>query len=199
VFGCGAEYLGSSRYVTCVLPVGQPLQFCRAAAVDRQLVLHELQPVVGQDVLPEGLYRVVDRTGKPLARVDRCPEHLLNLLGDGADYRREQLGLSPEDVVEDALGCAGLFCDAPGRGMQGAIRTQGRADDVMRLDAMAMFVFLNQKDPPGLRGIRLVGAAEKIITMLVVVPSIAVGVAALFHHGNPAHNSTGVKFSPCQG
>jgi putative sterol carrier protein len=28
--------------------------------------------------------------------------------------------------------------------MQGAISTQGRADDVMRLDAMAMFVFLNQ-------------------------------------------------------
>lgn len=28
--------------------------------------------------------------------------------------------------------------------MQGAIKTQGRADDVMRLDAMAMFVFLNQ-------------------------------------------------------
>lgn len=28
--------------------------------------------------------------------------------------------------------------------MQGAIRTQGRADDVMRLDAMAMFIFLNQ-------------------------------------------------------
>ncbi|MGW3765778.1 hypothetical protein [Streptomyces sp. NPDC005131] len=28
--------------------------------------------------------------------------------------------------------------------MQGAIRTQGRADDVMRLDAMAMFVFLGQ-------------------------------------------------------
>jgi SCP-2 sterol transfer family len=28
--------------------------------------------------------------------------------------------------------------------MQGAIRTQGRADDVMRLDAMAMFIFLSQ-------------------------------------------------------
>ncbi len=28
--------------------------------------------------------------------------------------------------------------------MQGAISTQGRADDVMRLDAMAMFVFLGQ-------------------------------------------------------
>ncbi len=28
--------------------------------------------------------------------------------------------------------------------MQGAIKTQGRADDVMRLDAMAMFIFLNQ-------------------------------------------------------
>jgi putative sterol carrier protein len=28
--------------------------------------------------------------------------------------------------------------------MQGAISTQGRADDVMRLDAMAMFIFLNQ-------------------------------------------------------
>jgi hypothetical protein len=28
--------------------------------------------------------------------------------------------------------------------MQGAIKTQGRADDVMRLDAMAMFVFLGQ-------------------------------------------------------
>src|SRR5262245_25103317 len=28
--------------------------------------------------------------------------------------------------------------------MQGAIKTQGRADDVMKLDAMAMFVFLGQ-------------------------------------------------------
>jgi putative sterol carrier protein len=28
--------------------------------------------------------------------------------------------------------------------MQGAIKTQGRADHVMRLDAMAMFVFLGQ-------------------------------------------------------
>ena len=28
--------------------------------------------------------------------------------------------------------------------MQGAIQTQGRADDVMRLDALAMFIFLNQ-------------------------------------------------------
>jgi hypothetical protein len=28
--------------------------------------------------------------------------------------------------------------------MQGAIRTQGRTEDVMRLDAMAMFVFLEQ-------------------------------------------------------
>lgn len=28
--------------------------------------------------------------------------------------------------------------------MQGAIKTQGRADDVMRLDALAMFIFLNQ-------------------------------------------------------
>ena len=28
--------------------------------------------------------------------------------------------------------------------MQGAIKTQGRADDVMRLDAMAMFIFLGQ-------------------------------------------------------
>ena len=28
--------------------------------------------------------------------------------------------------------------------MQGAIKTRGRADDVMRLDAMAMFVFLGQ-------------------------------------------------------
>jgi hypothetical protein len=31
-----------------------------------------------------------------------------------------------------------------GNYMQGAIKTQGRADDVMRLDAMAMFIFLNQ-------------------------------------------------------
>jgi hypothetical protein len=28
--------------------------------------------------------------------------------------------------------------------MQGAITTQGRADDIMRLDAMAMFVYLGQ-------------------------------------------------------
>ncbi len=28
--------------------------------------------------------------------------------------------------------------------MQGAIKTQGRADDIMRLDAMALFIFLGQ-------------------------------------------------------
>jgi hypothetical protein len=39
-----------------------------------------------------------------------------------------------------------FWCDANpvSNYMQGAIRTQGRADDVMRLDAMAMFIFLNQ-------------------------------------------------------
>jgi amino acid transporter len=47
-----------------------------------------------------------------------------------------------------------------------------------------------------LRGIRLVGAAEKIITTLVVALTIAVGAAALFHHGNPAHLDTGIKGSP---
>jgi basic amino acid/polyamine antiporter, APA family len=47
-----------------------------------------------------------------------------------------------------------------------------------------------------LRGIRLVGAAEKIITTLVVAVTIAVGAAALFRHGNPAQLSTGVNGSP---
>ena len=47
-----------------------------------------------------------------------------------------------------------------------------------------------------LRGIRLVGAAEKIITTLVVALTIAVGAAALFRHGSPAHLSTGVQGSP---
>jgi basic amino acid/polyamine antiporter, APA family len=47
-----------------------------------------------------------------------------------------------------------------------------------------------------LRGIRLVGTAEKIITTLVVGLTILVGVAALFHHGNPAHLSSGVTGSP---
>jgi basic amino acid/polyamine antiporter, APA family len=47
-----------------------------------------------------------------------------------------------------------------------------------------------------LRGIKLVGTAEKIITTLVVVLTVAVGVAALFHHGNSAHLSDSVKGSP---
>jgi basic amino acid/polyamine antiporter, APA family len=47
-----------------------------------------------------------------------------------------------------------------------------------------------------LRGIKLVGTAEKIITTLVVVLTVAVGVAALFHHGNSAHLSDSVKSSP---
>jgi basic amino acid/polyamine antiporter, APA family len=47
-----------------------------------------------------------------------------------------------------------------------------------------------------LRGIRLVGAAEKIITTLVVALTIVVGMAALFHHGHPAHLSSGVGGSP---
>jgi basic amino acid/polyamine antiporter, APA family len=47
-----------------------------------------------------------------------------------------------------------------------------------------------------LRGIRLVGTAEKIITTLVVVLTVAVGAAALFHHGNAAHPSIGLKSDP---
>lgn len=47
-----------------------------------------------------------------------------------------------------------------------------------------------------LRGIRLVGAAEKIITTLVVALTIVVGVAALLHHSNPAHVSMGVTSNP---
>ena len=43
-----------------------------------------------------------------------------------------------------------------------------------------------------LRGIRLVGAAEKVITTLVVALTFAVGVAALFRPGNPAHLAAGV-------
>jgi amino acid transporter len=47
-----------------------------------------------------------------------------------------------------------------------------------------------------LRGIRLVGAAEKIITTVVVALTIAVGAAALFRHGSPAHLGAGVQGSP---
>jgi basic amino acid/polyamine antiporter, APA family len=47
-----------------------------------------------------------------------------------------------------------------------------------------------------LRGIRLVGTAEKIITTLVVGLTVAVGAAALFHHGNAAHLSNSIKSSP---
>ena len=47
-----------------------------------------------------------------------------------------------------------------------------------------------------LRGIRLVGAAEKIITTVVVALTIAVGAAALFRHGHPAHLAGGVSGSP---
>jgi basic amino acid/polyamine antiporter, APA family len=47
-----------------------------------------------------------------------------------------------------------------------------------------------------LRGIRIVGTAEKIITTLVVGLTITVGVVALFHHGNPAHLNVGVKSAP---
>ena len=47
-----------------------------------------------------------------------------------------------------------------------------------------------------LRGIRLVGAAEKIITTVVVLLTIAVGVVALFRHGSAGHVSQGVSGSP---
>jgi basic amino acid/polyamine antiporter, APA family len=55
---------------------------------------------------------------------------------------------------------------------------------------LAVAIWLN------LRGIRLVGAAEKIITTLVVALTIAVGAAALFRHGHPAQSSAGVQGSP---
>ncbi|HEY6297276.1 MAG TPA: APC family permease, partial [Streptosporangiaceae bacterium] len=48
-----------------------------------------------------------------------------------------------------------------------------------------------------LRGIKLVGAAEKIITTVVVALTIAVGAAALFRHGgSPAHPGAAVHGSP---
>ena len=47
-----------------------------------------------------------------------------------------------------------------------------------------------------LRGIRLVGAAEKIITTVVVTLTIAVGVVALFRHGIATHVGEGVSGSP---
>ena len=47
-----------------------------------------------------------------------------------------------------------------------------------------------------LRGIRLVGAAEKVITTAVVLLTVAVGAAALFRHGNVAHLSAAVSGSP---
>jgi basic amino acid/polyamine antiporter, APA family len=47
-----------------------------------------------------------------------------------------------------------------------------------------------------LRGIRLVGAAEKIITTVVVILTVAVGVVALFRHGSAAHVGEGVSGSP---
>lgn len=47
-----------------------------------------------------------------------------------------------------------------------------------------------------LRGIRLVGTAEKVITTTVVLLTVAVGVAAVFRHGSTAHLSAGVSGSP---
>ena len=47
-----------------------------------------------------------------------------------------------------------------------------------------------------LRGIRLVGAAEKVITTAVVLLTVAVGAAALFRHGNATHAGAGVSGSP---
>jgi amino acid transporter len=47
-----------------------------------------------------------------------------------------------------------------------------------------------------LRGIKLAGTAEKVVTTLVVAGTVAVGVAALFRHGSTAHLDAGVHTNP---
>lgn len=69
---------------------------------------------------------------------------------DGGSSQPVQRGLDgvPDLVVRGhSLDLAEIFwgdANPASNYMQGAIRTLGRADDVMRLDAMAMFVFLGQ-------------------------------------------------------
>jgi hypothetical protein len=65
----------------------------------------------------------------------------LDEVGDGLD------GVPDLVVRGHSLDLAEIFwgdANPASNYMQGAIATQGRADDVMRLDAMAMFVYLGQ-------------------------------------------------------
>lgn len=72
------------------------------------------------------------------------------LVIDGGSAQPVEAGLSgtPDLVIRGhSFDLAEIFwgdANPVSNYMQGAISTQGRAEDVMRLDAMAMFVFLGQ-------------------------------------------------------
>ncbi|HEY5135146.1 MAG TPA: aldo/keto reductase [Candidatus Nanopelagicales bacterium] len=74
--------------------------------MDRQLVLHELEPVVTDDVLPEGVRRRADRRLEPGVGVDRLAQHPLDLARDRPHHADEQLVLvaGAERSVATAIG-----------------------------------------------------------------------------------------------
>ena len=79
--------------------------------------------------LPDARYTLVI-TGGRLANVDDGLDGVPDLVVRGHSF----------DLAEIFWGDANPASNY----MQGAITTQGRADDIMRLDAMAMFVYLGQ-------------------------------------------------------
>jgi putative sterol carrier protein len=74
--------------------------------------------------------------------------YTLQIAGGQASPAQEGLHGVPDLIVRGhSMDLAEIFwgdANPVSNYMQGAIKTQGRADDVMRLDAMAMFIFLNQ-------------------------------------------------------
>jgi hypothetical protein len=119
---------------------------------------------VDADELEEALAEYIEKANaSPRARKTlaswRCRIHVeatdvtdakFTYVVEGGSSRPVQRGLDgvPDLVVRGhSMDLAEIFwgdANPASNYMQGAIKTLGRADDVMRLDAMAMFVFLGQ-------------------------------------------------------
>ncbi len=118
---------------------------------------------VGADELFDALSEYADKAGaspraaKTLSGWD-CRIHIL-ATDHGAAFTLDVCGGKPASPERGLSGAADLVvrghsfdlaeifwgdANPVSNYMQGAIRTQGRAEDVMRLDAMAMFIFLGQ-------------------------------------------------------
>ena len=119
---------------------------------------------IGADELEQALREYVERanasprTRKTLAAwscrihvaATDVPDARFTLVIEGGTSRPVGRGLAevPDLIVRGhSMDLAEIFwgdANPASNYMQGAISTQGRADDVMRLDAMAMFVFLGR-------------------------------------------------------